>query len=64
MVEQCGNQNSKRQAQKTFLFSQQNDYYFYYYLHYSQLMWYLQWGLAGVHWVTFVPNKLDMKIDQ
>lgn len=64
MVEQCGNQNSKRQSQKiTFLFGQQNDY-FCYYLYHPQLMWHLQWGLTRVPWLTFTPHTLNIKIDQ
>ena len=58
MLEQLGNQNSKRQAQKTtlFLFGQQN-YYLCHCLYCPHLIGHLQCRLTRVNWLTFTRDE-------
>ena len=58
MLEQLGNQNSKRQAQKTtlFLFGQQN-YYLCHCLYCPHLIGHLQCRLTRVNWLTFIRDE-------
>ena len=58
MLEQLGNQNSKRQAQKTtlFLFGQQN-YYLCHCLYCPHLIGHLQCRLTRVNWLIFTRDE-------
>ena len=58
MLEQLGNQNSKRQAQKTtlFLFGQQN-YFLCHCLYCPHLIGHVQCRLTRVNWLTFTRDE-------